>query len=264
MHPTMYKEHSGLEKSRCSQRIISASESRAVLSFEKKAQDVSSDLSFSSSQRDCVNHFDKKSEPVLVDPLLGLWITNHPRKKIPTGPFFQAKVPNWTGETSESDSKWLGTHSWLQEDVGNYDNLTEWDFVGFGRRDLCYCEFPGSFECVRFHVSEKRIRVKLALGSAFYHWHMDNMGEEVALSWAQEEEKKFTATVRSNHLSQDKCLWAGIHMIFPHKSREELVSYYFNVFLLRLRGHQNRSAPGDINSDNDEPEPETGSASDCI
>lgn len=39
----------------------------------------------------------------------------HVLQKVPVGPQFQAKVPEWDGVISGSDSKWLGTHMWPLE-----------------------------------------------------------------------------------------------------------------------------------------------------
>ncbi|KAL8114150.1 AT-rich interactive domain-containing protein 1-like [Apium graveolens] len=245
MHPTMYEDHSVSATSRYSQRIVSAKITQAVLSFKKSQAKSSSHSTSSDTQSD------------LEDPLAGLWLKNYSRRRIPLGIYFQAEVPEWTEKASAGDSKWLGTRIWPQEKGVNRNFLIERDPTGFGRRDLCGCEFKGSFECVRFHVSEKRIRLKLELGAAFYHWHIDKMGEEVALSWNKAEELNFEAIVRSNPPSQGKCFWEEIHKKFNHTKREQLVSYYFNVFLLRRRGLQNRSTPIEISSDDDDLEFET-------
>ncbi|KAA8516069.1 hypothetical protein F0562_019248 [Nyssa sinensis] len=187
-----------------------------------------------------------------ADSVIGLFIDNHKRKRIAVGPLFQAKVPEWSGETYESEAKWLGTQVWPLEDGEQKRYLIERDPIGKGRQDSCGCQFPGSIECVRFHVAEKRMKVKLELGSAFHRWKFDKMGEEVSLSWRKEEEKKFQAIIRSNPPSMEKCFWDEIFQSFPSKSREDLVSYYFNVFLLQRRGYQNRSTTSNIDSDDDD------------
>ena len=63
-------------------------------------------------------------------------------------------------------------------------------YLGKGRQDSCDCELPGSIECVRFHIAGKRLRAKLELGSAFYYWKLEKMGEEVNLSWTKEQENR--------------------------------------------------------------------------
>ncbi|KAK6918360.1 hypothetical protein RJ641_016782 [Dillenia turbinata] len=173
-------------------------------------------------------------------------------KCVPVAPGFQAEVPKWTGVPSESDSKWLGTKIWPPPVMPGIRFLIERERVGKGRQDQCGCPLQGSIDCVRFHVAERRKRLKLELGSTFQDWKFDQMGEEVAQTWTEEDQKKFSAIVGPNPLSIEKCFWSGIYKSFPRKSREELVSYYFNVFLLKRRRHQNRFAPNDINSDDDD------------
>ncbi|MED6134047.1 hypothetical protein PIB30_033873 [Stylosanthes scabra] len=171
---------------------------------------------------------------------------------IPIGPSHQAKVPEWTGKATESDSKWFGSQIWPAAKVNT--NLIERDPVGAGRKDSCGCQFPGSVECVQFHVAQKRAKLKLELGEAFYKLNLHKMGEDVRRLWTEQDEKKFKDVVKANPLTPDTCFWEQIFKSFPRKSREDLVSYYFNVFLLQRRGHQNRNTPNDINSDDDEAE----------
>ncbi|XP_044491217.1 AT-rich interactive domain-containing protein 1 isoform X2 [Mangifera indica] len=171
-------------------------------------------------------------------------------KPIPIGPGFQAEVPEWTGVPSESDVKWLGTRDWPLEKV-EHRFLIERDRIGKGRQDSCGCQVLDSIECVRFHIAEKRYRLKLELSSAFYKWKIDKMGEEVMLSWTEQEQKKFKNIVRLNPPSLGRCFWDQIPKFFPAKSREELVSYYFNVFLLQRRALQNRSNLDEVDSDDD-------------
>lgn len=175
------------------------------------------------------------------------------QQKVPTGPQFQAKVPEWHGVTSESDPKWSGTHVWPLERT-EHRILIERDPIGKGRQDSCGCQVQGSAECIRFHIAEKRMKVKLELGSSFYRMKLDKMGEEVELSWTDEEQNRFAAIVKSNPQSKDKCFWDQMFKAFHNKSREELVSYYFNVFLLKRRAYQNRFAQDNIDSDDDESE----------
>ncbi|KAF8033269.1 hypothetical protein BT93_D2007 [Corymbia citriodora subsp. variegata] len=166
---------------------------------------------------------------------------------------YQAVVPDCNGVSSESDSKWLGTKVWPLNETEKR-TIIERDPIGKGRQDSCGCLLRGSSECVRFHIAEKRLKLKIELGSAFYRWNFHKMGEEVRLAWTEEERNEFTTIMKMNSLSEDKCFWDKIFRVFPRKSREELVSYYFNVFLLQRRGCQNRVSPNDINSDDDEAE----------
>ncbi|KAA8520653.1 hypothetical protein F0562_014909 [Nyssa sinensis] len=253
MHPSMYDDPTGSEKLRHSQRLLSVKECRSLPSLKKCRARACSESS-SGTQSDLEDHLDKQSDPLTADSVIGLFMEDYKRKRIPVGPLFQAKVPEWTGETYESDSKWSGTQVWPLKDGEHNKYLIERDRIGKGRQDSCGCQFSGSVECVRFHVAEKRMRVKLELGSAFNRWKFDKMGEEVALAWRKEEEKKFQAIVRSNPASMDKCFWDEICKSFPSKNREDLVSYYYNVFLLHHRGYQNRSTSSNIDSDDDETE----------
>ncbi|KAM7472220.1 hypothetical protein LguiA_010403 [Lonicera macranthoides] len=247
MHPTMYEDHGGSERSRCSQRILSAKETKALLSSKKLQTRACSESSTSTSQSDVEDQSDKQADP------LNFWIHNHSRKRIPVGPPFQAKVPEWTGETQESDSKWLGTQIWPLEKGERQNHLIERDRIGKGRQESCGCQFPASLECIRFHISEKRMKVKLELCSAFQRWEFDKMGEQVSQSWTEEEEKKFQAIVKSNPPSLEKCLWEEMFKSFPSKSKGNLLSYFYNVFLLQRRSHQNRYTPCNIDSDDEEP-----------
>ncbi|KAJ1403521.1 SANT/Myb domain [Sesbania bispinosa] len=165
----------------------------------------------------------------------------------------RAVVPQWTGMTSESDSKWLGTQIWPPQNVTSR-LLIERDPIGKGRQDVCGCSQPGSVECVRFHIAEKRGKVKLELGVAYYQWNFDKIGEDVRRFWTNEDEKKFKDVIQSNSSSSETYFWDHIFRTFPKKSRADLVSYYFNVFLLQRRGYQNRHTPDEIDSDDDESE----------
>ena len=61
--------------------------------------------------------------------------------------------------------------------------------------------------------------------------------------------------VRLKPPSLNKFFWdIQVLKFFPTKTREKLVSYYFNVFLVRCRTYQNRVTPKDIDSDDDESE----------
>ncbi|XP_052489009.1 AT-rich interactive domain-containing protein 1 isoform X2 [Gossypium raimondii] len=174
--------------------------------------------------------------------------------QVPIGPQFQFEVPVWTGVASGSDAKWLGTRFWPLEKKENRF-LIERDRIGKGRQDLCGCQVQGSLQCVKFHVAEKRSKLKLELGPAFKKLKFDKMGEDVASAWKEGEQMMFSNIVKSNPSSEQKCFWDEICKHFRNKSREELVCYYYNVFLLQRRAYQNRVAPSNIDSD-DEPESE--------
>ncbi|XP_062000089.1 AT-rich interactive domain-containing protein 1 [Rosa rugosa] len=226
MHPSMYDDHLGSsynlrERQRLEKQLRTMSESGAC-SFSSPASDMS------------------KSSPGMEDHI-----------EVRVGSKYQAHVAEWTGESSESESKWLGTRDWPIENP-EHRNLIERDPLGKGRQESCGCQMPGSIECVRFHIAEKRLRVKRELGSAFYHWKFNQMGEEVGLPWPTEEEKKFKAIIKANPPSLGKTFWDDIIESFPKKSWRELVSFYFNVYILQRRGYQNRFTPNNIDSDDED------------
>lgn len=235
MHPAMYDDRS----SRCSQRLISAKETQSLISSRKTAvQDFSESSSTGSrSDRDDEDSF---------------YGYNYKRKRIPLGRQFQAIVPEWTQQTYQRDTKWVGFPVWPLEKTESRSSLIELERIGKGRQESCGCEIPGSLECVRFHISQKRNRTKLELGSAFYKWKFDNMGEDVATKWTPNEEKKFEDIIKANPPSSGITFWSDLWTHFKDIKMAVLVSYYFNVYLLRRRAHQNRSDPSNIDSDDDE------------
>lgn len=243
MHPSMYDDQLGSsynlrERLRCHKKLLSGKmTSHGWVCSESSSATLDFDKSPSPGSAGSDDQF--TSESSIADTC------------VPLGSNFQAEVPEWTGETFESDSKWFGFKVWPVEKL-EHRFLIERDPIGRGRQDTCGCQVPGSNECIRFHVAEKKLRLKRELGSAFYQWRIDKMGEDVALSWTNEEQKKFKAIVTSNPPSTGICFWNKIFKSFPTKSREDLVSYYFNVFVLCRRGYQNRFTPSNIDSDNDE------------
>ncbi|CAH8300979.1 unnamed protein product, partial [Eruca vesicaria subsp. sativa] len=167
------------------------------------------------------------------------------------GSKFQAEVPEWIGVNSESDSKWLGTRVWpLSKEQSNSNLLIERDPIGKGRQDPCGCQNPGSVECVRFHINTKREKLKLELGSAFYMWCFDSMGEGTLQYWTDLELKKVKLLAFPPTLSPS--FFNDLKKILSSKSREEIVGYYYNVALLQYRANQNRRAPDEVDSDTDQ------------
>ncbi|KAI4326598.1 hypothetical protein MLD38_031894 [Melastoma candidum] len=78
------------------------------------------------------------------------------------------------------------------------------------------------------------------------------MGEPVAEKWTEEEENLFHEVIFSNPSSMGRKFWNGLSHAFPSRTKAEIVSYYFNVFMLRKRAEQNRFDPMNVDSDNDE------------
>ncbi|VFQ68041.1 unnamed protein product [Cuscuta campestris] len=255
MHPSMYDDdipnHLLTEKMGCRKRIFSltkpdscsssyscsATDNKVVSPQKTEACPNERIPSKSESSPTELNNSISREEPT---SLLEVFI----------GPLYQAEVPEWTGVTSESDSKWLGTRMWPPEKT---KSMIESNRIGKGRHGPCYCIFPLSVQCVRFHCAEKRHKLKLELGHLFYQWRFNCMGEEVSLSWTAEEEERFKNLMRLNAATPNK-FWNIAAKSFPSKTKNMLVSYYFNVFLIKHRTYQNRVTPKDIDSDDDEKE----------
>ncbi|KAK7358597.1 hypothetical protein VNO77_00531 [Canavalia gladiata] len=258
MHPAMYEDpvalgHLATAKLRCSERLPTSVKSR-LCSCCNPCSPNGNRLACSPTEAEkCplekeTATLDSLSANIMTDPSGD----DAPEKQVSIGRHFQAEVPEWTGVVSESDSKWLGTQVWpLKQDS---KPAAETGLLERGRHEKCGCEFQGSVECVRFHIAENRMKLKLELGSVFYHWGFDRMGEEVSLQWTTEEEKKFKDIMRSNIPSQNKSFLNKPSKYFPKKTRKNLVSYYFNVFLIQLRSYQNRVTPKNVDSDDDEVE----------
>ncbi|WJX82965.1 hypothetical protein P8452_65664 [Trifolium repens] len=239
MHPCMYDDNLGTnynlrQRIKCDNGLLAGKSSSAL------QRTPSSDTENSAKKK----LFDSGDSQSSLD--------TPPTVNIPLGPNHQTEVPEWTGTIYESDSKWLGTQIWPLKTVKS--KFLEWEHVGQGRQDSCSCQVQGSVECVRLHIIEKRSKLKLELGVAFYQWSLDKVGEDVGRWWTQQEQKKFKDAVKSNPASLDRCFWDNIFKTFPKKSRETLVSYYFNVFLLQRRAYQNRHTPDNIDSDDEESE----------
>ncbi|XP_050873473.1 AT-rich interactive domain-containing protein 1 isoform X2 [Lathyrus oleraceus] len=171
---------------------------------------------------------------------------------IRVGESYQARLPEWTGVASESDPKWFGTQVWPSLEAVDSRFLIERDPIGKGRQESCGCAVSGSIDCVRFHISERKAKVKLELGAAYYQWQFDKVGEDVRHLWSDEDEKKFTEVIQSNPPSSARHFWDHIFRAFPNKSSASLVSYYFNVYLLQRRAYHSRYTDDDIDSDDEE------------
>ncbi|XP_028770440.1 AT-rich interactive domain-containing protein 1-like [Neltuma alba] len=245
MHPSMHDDHPGTtcnprEKLKCSNNRLPRKNAAPVVPVSSKIPIGTEDDSKNTQSPLIEDRGEKKA------------LAKCSTLTIPVGPTHQASVPDWTGMTSKSDPKWLGTRIWPLKGVNRHRLLDQRDPIGKGRNDFCKCQVPGSVECVKLHIVENREKVKLELDVAFYQWNFDKVGEEVSRYWTYEEEKKFKDGLKSNLPSRKKSLWDRMFKSFPKKSREDLVNYYFNVFVLRCRRFQNRHSPNNIDSDDDE------------
>ncbi|CAA6655492.1 unnamed protein product [Spirodela intermedia] len=159
------------------------------------------------------------------------------RKHIRIGPEYQVQIPEWSSRASSNSDdpnaeKFLGKRLWPPGRPEQKSTPVR-DPLGQGGLGTCCCARRGCMECARFHVAEKRIHLKRELGSAFYGLGFDHMGEEVSLAWTAEEEEEFMAMD----------FWDRLFLCFASKTRQVLVSYYFNVFILRRSRYQNRRPP---------------------
>ncbi|XP_062116595.1 uncharacterized protein LOC133830604 [Humulus lupulus] len=194
---------------------------------------------------------------------------NHPsRKSVPIGSDHQAEVPPW----GQQGTCKISCCSYLSEGVLKPEFEDEQriigkcvipmpDFaspvytdpkIGSGRTD-CNCEDEGSLSCARKHIMEAREELVKSLGlEMLMELGFCDMGEQVAQTWSEEDEHAFDQVVSSNQASMGKSFWDKLSFVFPSRTKKEIVSYYFNVFMLRKRAEQNRYDPKNIDSDNDE------------
>lgn len=186
-----------------------------------------------------------------------------PRKEVPIGPDYQVEVPEWDPSASwknlsvsndfiedELEKKLMGTC--IISSPGSNGLSIDGYTVGRGRTD-CNCPDTGSVRCVQHHVREARERLRYTIGDeTFLKLGFYEMGEEVARRWSEEDEQLFHKVVISNPASLGRDFWKDLAFVFPNRTKKELVSYYFNVFMLRRRGVQNRSYLLRIDSDDDE------------
>ncbi|CAL5353105.1 unnamed protein product [Camellia sinensis] len=201
-----------------------------------------------------------KPKPKQQKPMPTKWIEyindDRLRLAIPVGPRFQAEIPAWTGPPhkdcshNESDtSKWLGIQVWPIK--GNGPD-TKAGVVGKGRPEFCPCVSPGSIECVKRHVTDKRLQLQFGLGPAFWKWRFDEMGQDVSKLWNLEEQRKFDYLVKSNPISQGKSFLKPALERLPSQHREAIVSYYFNVYVPRRMSIQTRAGCKITDTDDDE------------
>ncbi|XP_054782114.1 AT-rich interactive domain-containing protein 1-like [Prosopis cineraria] len=249
MHPCMYEDHSRTtcnvkERLKCENRRLSCEKSISIVPVSSKIS-IGTLSDSKNTQSPLIDHKDQVEKTTLLS------FDKCSKITVPLGPSHQALVPEWTGVIFESDPKWLGTQIWPSKSVNHHRQVIQRDPSGKGRNDFCNCQVPGSVECLKFHIVENRDKIKLELDVAFYQWNFHKVGEQVSHHWTYEEEKKFKNALRANLQSRKKCHWDHIFRSYPKKKREDLVSYYFNVFVLRRRRQQNQYSPNNIDSDDD-------------
>ncbi|KAI3988832.1 hypothetical protein MKX01_016403 [Papaver californicum] len=184
-----------------------------------------------------------------------------PRLAIPVGPRFQADIPDWieprkndnssTDNQSDSfDSRYLGTKIWPIEGKNIEDSKEKW--IGKGRSYSCSCTSMGSISCIKLHIFEKGCQLRADLGSAFFTWKFDEMGEEVSKSWTVVEQQCFESLVKTNRLSQTDSFLVSALKQLSRKCRKSILSYYFNVFILRRMSKKARLATELVDSEDDD------------
>ncbi|KAL5746759.1 hypothetical protein ACOSQ2_024056 [Xanthoceras sorbifolium] len=205
--------------------------------------------------------------------IYSLLLDHPPRKLVPIGPNHQADIPAWSSQSSKKTSNHVGTSEIIvlgsENIVGDEDETLLMGYcvipmpdlgpssyndyqVGKGRID-CLCEDGGSIRCVRQHIVEAREKLKEDIGlERFVELGFLDMGEIVADKWSDGEAQLFHKIVYSNPVSLGKNFWDILPIVFTSRSKKEIVSYYFNVFMLQRRAEQNRCYPVNIDSDNDE------------
>lgn len=192
-----------------------------------------------------------------------------PRKWVPIGPEHQADIPEFGVKANTADADVLECVDQTSDGscIGREEELAgicvipmpeseppvyNGSKVGDGRTD-CGCLDWGSGRCVRQHIAEAREKLQKSIGEeAFEELGFYDMGEVVAEKWNEEEQQVFHEVIYSNPVSLGKNFWNVLSSVFASRTMKEIVSYYFNVFMLRKRADQNRYDPLNIDSDDDE------------
>ncbi|XWS64200.1 hypothetical protein CRYUN_Cryun06bG0166000 [Craigia yunnanensis] len=200
-----------------------------------------------------------------VEDACSLLLDRSPRRQVPLGPNHQANVPSWgrhikkdkfsqndASDTTDNDNDEIPMGTCVIPMPDSDLSANNSGKVGAGRAD-CSCLDRGSLRCVQQHVMESQEKLQKSLGhEKFVKLGFNDMGEDVASKWSGEDEEIFREVVYTNPASLGKKFWKHLSVVFSSRSKRELVSYYFNVFILQRRAVQNRSSILDIDSDDDE------------
>ncbi|KAJ6683984.1 hypothetical protein OIU85_007657 [Salix viminalis] len=231
-------------------------------------------------------YFDHGHQPrALPEPEEACPSLDYPiQKQVSVGPEHQAYVPEWDYQGSSTSLNQLDefnlqvvrAHSsspGVTIDGGYEENLMGTCILPMPDLDAsanycyeatnhdCVCPDAGSIRCIKQHVSEARLKLRENLGEEIFKGlGFCDMGEVVANKWTGEEEQAFHEVVLSNPVSLGKNFWDHLPSTFPSRTKKEVVSYYFNVFMLQKRADQNRFDPLNIDSDDDEWQKNEGEA----
>lgn len=188
-------------------------------------------------------------------------LNSFPRKEVPIGPDHQADIPEWDSMAQKHSTDFInGNINYTRGlNIGScvipMSELESSDDLGkaIDSKLDCNCLDADSVRCVKQHVKEAREELKEKIGfEKFVGLGFLEMGEEVAYKWTEEEEQLFHEVVYFNPVSRGKNFWGHLSTVFTSRSKKELISYYFNVFMLRKRAAQNRSSWLETDSDDDE------------
>ncbi|KAI3877749.1 hypothetical protein MKW98_020230 [Papaver atlanticum] len=180
-----------------------------------------------------------------------------PRIEVKIGKRHQAEIPDWIGPRrsdnsstdSQCDSRYMGTKIWPIE--GKITEANKEEGIGKGRSNSCSCYSKGCGGCIKLHVFKKGLQLQDDLGTAFFTWKFDEMGEEVSKSWTAAEQQLFETLVKTDPITQTDSFLDSALKRFSGKSQKSILSYYFNVFIPRRMSKQTRLASKFVNSDNE-------------
>jgi hypothetical protein len=202
-----------------------------------------------------------------VETFYYLLLDQRAKKQVPIGPGHQAEIPEWEGsqtgniETSgmsvqnhisgcADGEKLFGTSVIPMPGLTTVAHID--DIVGKGRK-FCVCRDRDSVRCVCQHIKEAREELVKTFGNeTFKELGLCEMGEKGALKWSDEDAQLFHEVVYSNPVTLGQNFWRHLEAAFCSRTQKEIVSFYFNVFVLRRRAIQNRAFILDIDSDDDE------------
>ncbi|RZC51577.1 hypothetical protein C5167_020000 [Papaver somniferum] len=181
-----------------------------------------------------------------------------PRIEVKIGKRHQADIPDWIGprksdnsstdgQSDSFDSRYMGTKIWPIEGKSTETNKEE--RIGKGRSNSCSCYSKGCGGCIKLHVFKKGLQLQDDLGTAFFTWKFDEMGEEVSNSWTAAEQRCFETLVKTDPTTQTESFLESALKRFPGKCKKSIVTYYFNVFIPGRISKQTRLASKFVNSD---------------
>ncbi|XP_039173701.1 AT-rich interactive domain-containing protein 1-like [Eucalyptus grandis] len=168
------------------------------------------------------------------------------RPVVPIGPAFQAEIPVRVGTCTKNNcdtlesTKYIGIRFWPSEDRINETLLGS---NGPGRHELCSRKSPGSANRMKRRVYKSTRK-------------FDEMGEEVSKTWTMREENQFETLMKTNPPVNQASFWDKASKCIPTKSKNSILSYYYNVYIRKRSNMQLRSSTEQIISHNNQPESE--------